>query len=194
MQAEVRVHGGRVDINADNVRLIEDFDEVTAHFMDAIYTHLVRTKGPLPNPDQAGGPAGAPGAGAAPGVPGGPAAYGVGAAPSMGGGGGFAASSGPAAGGMSGFGPSAGGAAPQFGGGAGAPAGGVDTAQLQGKVEEAIKATSKDEETGAFVGDIVAHLAPQGVPEAQVRKVLEELILDGIAYQTTDEEHYATTG
>jgi hypothetical protein len=39
---------------AYDVRPITDFNEVTHHFLDVIYTHLFNTKGPLPDPVKTG--------------------------------------------------------------------------------------------------------------------------------------------
>ena len=40
----------RKTINAFNMRVIEDFNEITYHFLDAIHSHLYNTRGPKSAP------------------------------------------------------------------------------------------------------------------------------------------------
>ena len=44
---QVRSFGGKSTITAYNVKAVTDHNEVTTHFLDAVYVHLFNTRGPI---------------------------------------------------------------------------------------------------------------------------------------------------
>ena len=62
---QVRSFGGKSTITAYNVKAVTDHNEVTTHFLDAVYVHLFNTRGPIAGSKVAAGglDAGAAGAG-----------------------------------------------------------------------------------------------------------------------------------
>jgi replication factor A2 len=81
---QVRSFGGKSTITAYNVKAVTDHNEVTTHFLDAVYVHLFNTRGPI-----AGSKVAAGGLDAGAGAGGGTFDAGTGAATFNSGGGGY---------------------------------------------------------------------------------------------------------
>lgn len=51
VEGTIREFGGRAQLLVYNVSLVHDWNEVTYHILDVIFTHLQNTKGPVPKND-----------------------------------------------------------------------------------------------------------------------------------------------
>lgn len=48
VEGSLRVYEGKKHIFVYNIKVVDDFDEMTHHFLDVILTHNVHTRGPIP--------------------------------------------------------------------------------------------------------------------------------------------------
>lgn len=167
----LRTFQGKVSLSAFAVTPIEDFNEVTHHFLDAIYVHCYNTKGPL------NGGAGA-GAGASAGNPfGAPAKSGfdvpVGQQAWNQGGGAYLGQSG-------------------MGGGGGMDYGMMDSnfSPEQKAILDVLGRCTSDR--GLKIDQIFADLRGQ-MSEDQLRGALNYLTSEGHVYSTIDENHFKRT-
>jgi len=181
--------GGRALLNNLHLRPLTDPNELTLHFIEAIYAHVDRVRR-VPYSKGGSNPEGAAG-----GTAGGATGFGLAGVPSMG------APAGAAGGGFGGgFGggmdtkPTFGsGVAPGLGaplGGAGGPST-LDASAISAQVR-AILDVCKDD-AGMAIVDVAAQLAGKGISEAQVRSAVEDLSMAGAVYSTTDDEHVKST-
>lgn len=172
VHGEVRKNHGRVDVQVLNVRPVTDFDEVTHHFLEAIFVHLQRTRGPLrPGASAAGGATGGGmlgslGLGSAGALP-------VGARPMS-------------AGGFEGF--------SAYSAASARTSAAVPMA-VEGLEERVLAAFREAGPTdiGASIDTVAAMLAGHHITPAQVRQAVDALSLEGHLYTTVDENHFKTT-
>ncbi|CAM9377411.1 unnamed protein product [Phaeothamnion confervicola] len=163
---------GTMHMTVNNIRPIEDTNELTYHALEVIYVHLLHTRGPL------NAPAGGAAAGGGFAVGGG----GFG----MGGGGGFRQ-------------PQFGGSPQQqsFNGGGmgmGIGGGGDGMMAFTAKQQMVVECfTGGGGETGISIQTAVQQLGPRGVTAAEVREIVGQLAGEGHLYSTTDEEHFKST-
>jgi len=160
----VRSFDRKQSIQAFSIRTIHDHNEVTHHFIQAVFQHLHLTKG---GAGKGGAPGMGMGQGGAPGFQG-PAAGGW----QQQGGGGYGGAPGAAAGG------------PGAGGGMNPGQGGKPCSEF---VLDIIRECNSDQ--GLHVNEISQRLQPQ-FNRTQVQEALEYLMNEAHIYTTTDDYHY----
>jgi len=166
---QVRVFSGRRSLSVFTMRTVEDHNEITHHDLEVILTHLQVTKGSANPMLRAGAATAGADSHAAPGA----------AAPMF-----------------NAFNPAPGGQ-PIQASGAGAAGGAGGNSDLVRHIMTIFnKPEVEDLESGISVRQAFMELQNLGVSatEAQVKKIVHELMQDGHLYSTVDDDHYKSTG
>jgi len=158
-----RTQAGEKCVSAHSMRPVTDFNEVTYHLLEAVYTHLDALKRQGYSFDQAGNPV--------TGAPGGVTGASAGAAP------------GAFVGGGGGGGGAGGGGAPM----AGAPGGAVEEVNQLFMTPAAIASAE-----GLSFDHVVQRLGNKYSRE-DLKRHIEELCDQGLLYSTNDDHHWKTT-